>query len=89
MMINGGKFNGRQVVAPAVIAKLAKGGDIKAFDNGPESDDVFKKGQWIYLDVNRKIAIVKVSSMRPSRDEYLDGYNLNTFYALVGYLSKM
>jgi CubicO group peptidase (beta-lactamase class C family) len=114
MMINDGRFNGRQVVPSAVIQKIAKGGSIKAFDNGPDSDGVVHAkgewsyraqwwvkhtkgmeafmaigihGQWIYLDVNRKIAIVKLSSMPPSKDEYLDGYNLNAFYAVVGYLS--
>jgi len=115
MMINDGKFNGRRVVQPAVIQKLAKGGSIKAFDAGPDSDDVVHRkgewsyraqwwvkhtkgmeafmaigihGQWIYLDVNRKVAIVKQSSMPPSKDTYLDGYNLNGFYAIVRHLSE-
>jgi len=119
MMINDGKFNGRQVVPSVVIEKLAKGGDITAFDKGPESDAEFVlpvhpkgewsyraqwwvkhtkgmeafmaigiHGQWIYLDVNHKVAIVKQSSMPPSKDAYLDGYNLNAFYAIVGHLSN-
>ncbi len=118
MMINDGKLNGQQVVQPAVIKKLAKGGSIKAFDNGPESDNEFVSvhpkgewsyraqwwvkhtkgkeafmaigihGQWIYLDVNRKVAIIKQSSMPVSKDAYLDGYNLNSFYAIQDYFSK-
>jgi hypothetical protein len=45
-------------------------------------------GQWIYLDVNRKIAIIKQSSQPVSKDTYLNGYDLNAFYAIVGYLGK-
>ena len=115
MMLNDGKFNGRQVVQPAAIERLAKGGDIKAFDNGPDSDDyVHAKGewsyrgqwwvkhtkgeeafmaigihgQWIYLDVERDIAIVKQSSQNKSKDDYLNKYDLNAFSAIVNYLSK-
>ncbi len=115
MMLNNGKFNGKQVVPAAVVDKIAKGGDIKAFDNGPDSDDVVHRkgewsyraqwwvkhtkgmeafmaigihGQWIYIDRNHDIAIVKLSSMPPSKDEYLDGYNLSAFYGIVEYLSK-
>ncbi|MFA9396377.1 MAG: serine hydrolase domain-containing protein [Halodesulfovibrio sp.] len=115
MMINGGKFDGKQVVSPSVIKKLAGGGTIEAFDTGPESDGVvFPKGewsyraqwwvkhtkgmeaivaigvhgQWIYLDVNHKIAIIKQSSQPLSKDEYLNGFDLNAFYAIINYLSK-
>jgi CubicO group peptidase (beta-lactamase class C family) len=110
MMINGGKFDGRQVVLPAVIEKLAKGGSIKAFDNGPDSDGVVHPkgewsyraqwwvkhtkgmsafmaigihGQWIYLDPERKIAIVKQSSQPVSKDTHLNGFDLNAFSAIV------
>lgn len=49
MMIHDGKFNGEQVVQPSIIENLEKGGSIKAFDNGPDSDDVVhRKGQWSY-----------------------------------------
>ena len=34
-------------------------------------------GQWIYLDLNRKIAIVKQSSQPVSKDEYLNRYDLS------------
>ncbi len=114
MMVNNGKFNGKQVVPKSVIDKLANGGSIKAFDNGPESDDVFKKGewsyraqwwvkhtkgmeafmatgvhgQWIYIDRNHDIAIVKHSSQPVSKDGYMDGYNLQAFYGIVKYLAK-
>jgi CubicO group peptidase (beta-lactamase class C family) len=115
MMINDGKFNGQQVVQPATIEKLARGGDIKAFDNGPDSDGiVYPKGewsyraqwwvkhtkgleaftaigihgQWVYLDIERDIAIVKQSSQPVSKDSYLNGYDLNAFYAIVRHLSK-
>ena len=44
-------------------------------------------GQWIYLDVERDVAIVKLSSQPYSTDQYLNGYDLNAFYALVTHLS--
>jgi len=114
MMINGGRFNGRQVVQPAVIRKLSTGGSIAAFDNGPDSDGVVHPkgewsyraqwwiqhtkglqavmaigihGQWIYLDLNRKIAIVKQSSQPVSKDAYLNRYDLNAFHAIVRHLA--
>lgn len=116
MMINGGRFNGQQVVDPAVIEKLSKGGNIEAFDNGPDSDGVVHPkgewsyraqwwvkhtpgmkafmaigihGQWIYLDANNGIAIVKQSSQPVSKDDVLNGFDLNGFYAIVRYLSAM
>jgi len=116
MMKNNGKFNGKQVVPKSVVDKIAKGGSIKAFDNGPDSDDVVHKkgewsyraqwwvkhtkgmeafmaigvhGQWIYIDRNHDIAIIKQSSMPPSKDTYLDGYNLDGFYGIVKYLAKI
>jgi len=115
MMINGGEFNGQQIVEPAVIQKLAQGGSIQAFDDGPDSDGVVHAkgewsyraqwwvkrtkgmeafmaigihGQWIYLDVERKIAIIKQSSQPVSKDTFLNGYDLNAFYAMVDYLSR-
>lgn len=113
MMLNNGRFNGKQVVPASVVDTLAKGGSIAAFDNGPDSDDVVHKkgewsyraqwwvkhtkgmeafmaigvhGQWIYIDRNHDIAIVKLSSMPVSKDTYLDGYNLEGFYGIVRYL---
>ena len=118
MMINDGTFNGRLVVPPAVIEKISRGGNIEAFDKGPESDQEIAPsihpkgewsyraqwwikhtkgkeafmaigihGQWIYLDVDRDIAIIKQSSQPLSKDAYLNGYDLNAFYAIVDYLS--
>lgn len=113
MMINDGKFNGQQVVRPEVIKKLAQGGSINSFDNGPDSDGIVHPkgewsyraqwwvkhtegmeafmaigihGQWIYLDVDRDIAIIKQSSQPLSKDNYLNLYDLNAFYAIVNYL---
>jgi CubicO group peptidase (beta-lactamase class C family) len=45
-------------------------------------------GQWIYIDRNHNVAIVKLGSMPVSNDEYLDSYNLEGFYGIVRYLSK-
>ncbi len=110
MMINEGRFAGQEVVSPLVIKKLADGGNISAFDNGPDSDGVIHPknewsyraqwwvkhtegmeafmaigihGQWIYLDINRQVAIVKQSSQPVSKDDYLNGFDLNAFYAIV------
>ena len=114
MMINGGRFDGRQVVPAAVIEALATGGNIAAFDKGSESDGVVHPkgewsyraqwwvkhtagmeafmaigihGQWIYLDVDRRIAIVKQSSQPVSEGEVINGFDLNGFYAIVRHLS--
>ncbi|WP_428674024.1 serine hydrolase domain-containing protein [Roseibium sp.] len=46
-------------------------------------------GQWIYIDRNHDIAIVKLSSMPKSKDDYLDAYNLEGFYGIIRYLSGM
>ncbi len=115
MMLNNGKFNGRQVIPASVVDTIAEGGSIEAFDNGPNSDDVvYKKGewsyrgqwwvkhtpgmeafmavgvhgQWIYIDRNHDIAIVKLSSMPVSASDYMDGYNLQGLYGIVRYLSQ-
>jgi len=45
-------------------------------------------GQWIYIDRNHDVAIIKQSSMPPSKDTYLDSYNLEGFYGIVKYLAK-
>lgn len=44
-------------------------------------------GQWIYIDRNHDVAIVKLSSMPKSKDQYLDGYNLEAFYGIIRYIS--
>ena len=48
MMINDGKFNGAQVVSPAVIKKLSGGGNIDAFSNGPNSSGFMRNKDWSY-----------------------------------------
>jgi len=48
MMLNNGRFNGQQVVDPAIIQQLSDGADIKAFNNGPESTGVMSNGDWSY-----------------------------------------
>ena len=115
MMLNDGRFNGRQVVPASVVDTIAAGGSIEAFDAGPDSDDVVHKkgewsyrgqwwvkhtkgmeafmaigvhGQWIYIDRNHDVAIVKLGSMPKSKDTYLDSYNLNVLYGIVEYLSN-
>ena len=45
-------------------------------------------GQWIYLDVKRKIAIVKQSSQPVSSENYYDEYNVNAFDVIIDHLTK-
>ena len=40
-------------------------------------------GQWIYLDINRRIAIIKQSYQPLSKDDYLNALDVNAFYAIV------
>ncbi|KXX71851.1 hypothetical protein AVL50_03445 [Flammeovirga sp. SJP92] len=44
-------------------------------------------GQWIYLDINHKIAIIKQSSQPLSKDDTLNGLDLNAFYSIVNHLN--
>ncbi|MRX44564.1 serine hydrolase [Agromyces sp. Q22] len=115
MMTADGVFAGEQVVPSGVIRKIAAGGDIAAFDRGPDSDDVVHRrgewsyraqwwvrhtpgreafmaiginGQWIHLDPARRIAIVKQSSQPVSKDEYLNGFDLNAFDAIAAHVSS-
>lgn len=115
MMLNNGNFNGNQVVDPSVISKLAKGGSIEAFDNGPDSDGVVHKkgewsyraqwwvrhtpgkeafmaigihGQWIYIDIEHNIAIIKQSSQPVSKDQVLNGLDINGFDSIIEQLTK-
>jgi len=48
MMINGGKFDGKQVIAPAVIKKLSDGGNINAFSSDPDAKGVMGNKDWSY-----------------------------------------
>ena len=115
MMINDGRFNGQQLVSPAVIEKLSDGADRSAFSNGPNAKgepmndgnwsyraqwwvrhtpgkEAFMAlgihGQWIYLDVDRDVAIVKQSSQPTSSDPFFDSYNFNAIDALIAHLRQ-
>jgi CubicO group peptidase (beta-lactamase class C family) len=48
MMINDGRFNGQQVVAPSVIKKLSDGASRQAFSNGPDAKGIMANGDWSY-----------------------------------------
>ena len=48
MMINDGKFDGKQVVSRDVIKALSDGADTEAFYNGPSSGGVLSGGDWSY-----------------------------------------
>ena len=43
-------------------------------------------GQWIYIDRDRQVAIVKQSSQPVSADADVDQLNLNAFDAIIGAL---
>ena len=43
-------------------------------------------GQWIYLDDNHDISIIRLSSQPKSKDKFLDKYDLNAFDVIVGHL---
>ena len=114
MMLNDGKFNGKQVVSKEVIQKLADGASTKAFKNGPASVGVMGggdwsyraqwwvrhtanksafiaigiHGQWIYIDVERNVAIIKQSSQPVSDSASFDGYNINAYDSIISHLTK-
>ncbi|GLP95604.1 serine hydrolase domain-containing protein [Paraferrimonas sedimenticola] len=45
-------------------------------------------GQWIYLDLEREVAIIKQSSQPESSTNYYDEYTINGFDAIVKHLSE-
>ncbi|NOD36275.1 MULTISPECIES: serine hydrolase [unclassified Ruegeria] len=45
-------------------------------------------GQWIYIDVERGVAIVKQSSQPEASTNYYDEYNINAYDAIIGYLAQ-
>lgn len=47
MMANEGRFNGKQLVAPSVIEKIAQGGSPTAFSKGPDAEGFMAK-DWTY-----------------------------------------
>lgn len=48
MMLDGGRFGGREVIAPEVIDQLAVGASRSAFSAGPEAEGVMGGGDWSY-----------------------------------------
>ena len=46
-------------------------------------------GQWIYIDVKRKVAIIKQSSQPVSDDPYYDDYNINAFDSIITHLANL
>jgi CubicO group peptidase (beta-lactamase class C family) len=45
-------------------------------------------GQWVYIDLERNIAIIKQSSQPTSESDYQDSYNINAFDAIVSHLEN-
>ena len=45
-------------------------------------------GQWIYLDVDRNIAIIKQSSQPEASANKYDEFNINAFDSIIGYLTR-
>ena len=115
MMLNDGKnAQGEQVVSTSIIDTLAKGGNIDAFSNGPESSgpmgnkdwsyraqwwvrhtpgkEAFSAigvfGQWVYIDKERDIVIIKQASQNVPKSSDLDQFNLNAFDTIIEHLSK-
>ena len=44
-------------------------------------------GQWIYIDIQRGVAIIKQSSQPVSSNNYFDEFNINAFDSIIGYLT--
>lgn len=45
-------------------------------------------GQWIYIDKERDIAIIKQSSQPVSSNDYFDGYNISAFDAIIEHVTN-
>jgi len=45
-------------------------------------------GQWIYLDVDRNVAVIKQASQPTSSDPFFDTYNFNAIDAIIAHLTK-
>jgi CubicO group peptidase (beta-lactamase class C family) len=45
-------------------------------------------GQWVYIDIKRKIAIIKQSSQPVADDAFYDEFNLNAYDSIISYLTK-
>lgn len=115
MMLNDGKnAQGEQVVSTSIIDSLAKGGNIDAFSNGPESSGAMGNkdwsyraqwwvrhtpgkeafsavgvfGQWVYIDKEKDIVIIKQASQNVPKNNDLDQFNLNAFDTIIEHLAK-
>lgn len=115
MMLNDGKFDGKQVVPRKIIEELSAGASREAFSKASSASGILAgkgewsyramwwvrhtpgkeafmacgiHGQWVYLDVKRKVAIVKQSSQPTSATDYQTAYDLLGFDAIVAHLSK-
>jgi CubicO group peptidase (beta-lactamase class C family) len=45
-------------------------------------------GQWIYIDIKHKIAIIKQSSQPVADDNFYDEFNINAYDSIISYLTK-
>ena len=45
-------------------------------------------GQWVYIDIKRKIAIIKQSSQPVADDIFYDEFNLNAYDSIISYLTE-
>jgi CubicO group peptidase (beta-lactamase class C family) len=45
-------------------------------------------GQWIYIDIKRKVAIIKQSSQPVADDAFYDEFNINAYDSIISYLVK-
>ena len=45
-------------------------------------------GQWIYINVNKNIAIIRQSSQPVSSHNFYDEFNINAFDVIIGHLTK-
>ena len=43
-------------------------------------------GRWTYMDVHRKIAIIKQSSQPEYSNNYFNEYNINAYDAIIDHL---
>jgi CubicO group peptidase (beta-lactamase class C family) len=113
-MLNEGRFDGRQVIPPALIETIASGASTEAFSKGPEAHGIQGNGdwsyraqwwvrhtpgkeaftaigihgQWIYIDIAHKIAVIKQSSQPTSFTDYQAAYDILGFDAVIAHLTK-
>jgi CubicO group peptidase (beta-lactamase class C family) len=109
MALAGGRFGGEEVIAGSVFDTIARGGETKAFLNGPNAEDMMADGdwsyraqwwirhtpgreafialgvfgQWIYIDRQRDVAIIKQSSQPEADSWYFHTYTQNAIDAVI------